>query len=284
MYRSTARGVFATSPAHDCSRPAIEDDSYPMLRPILLLTVAVFAATLSACSTANRADFLADYQAGRYAQAHRAAVDTASKHTGPRREQAALTAGLAAHALRDYAEADRWLSPLTSNSNAEISGRASAALGLIRAEQNQYQQAAALLSQAATRLNGDEAARAGLHAGEAFLHLGRPQQARVQFSIAHAAAQDPALGAELLAQLNRTGYAVQVGAFRTRHNADVAAQQIRAFVVGLGYDPPRVIPTAPRDGRNLFLVQVGRFTTRAAAEEAKRRIGRRSMVASAVID
>jgi len=231
------------------------------------------------CAAESASRSARDYNAGRYWEAQRLAEVEAGAAAGVDRQRAALVAGLAAHAQGEHAEAQRWLGPLRSASDPSIAGRAQAGLGLIHLERGEYRQAAALLSEAASKLTGDDAARAGHHAGQAYAAIGRLDAAHLQYNLALSAVSDPDLRDTLIAQLDRSAYTVQLGAFANRANAQRAARRFASLTAGLGLGEPTV--RAERSARRtLYLVQVGRFSQKDQAVDAKRRIGGEAIIAA----
>ncbi len=240
----------------------------------------VFAAFASGCAGAGRPGFVRDYEAGRHAAAYRQASATATESSGRSREEAALIAGLSAHALGDAAAAAEWLSPLRGSADRSVSGRALAGLGLIAAERKEHERAAAMLSEASIKLTGDDAARAAFHAGESLGALDRRGAAEREYRRAHMLTRDARLKSILEDRLNGMMYTIQLGAFSSRRNADLARRDAAATAAGLGFGSPRIVVTT-RDGRTLYLVQVGQFRSEHEATEARRRLGADAIVAVA---
>ena len=221
------------------------------------------------------------YDAGNYQQAYKDATAEYSRTSGLRKDQAALMAGLSAHALGHYDEAKQWLEPLTRHADRDISGRAAATLGLIDARQGDNAAAAALLSSAGRKLSGEAAAHANFEAGEAYAALGRVSAARLQYRLAEATTTDPALKALITDRLGMDGYTVQVGAFSSRTNADRKANQIRPRASSLGLGAPRIVERAGAGGQRLYLVQIGSYKTEREATAARTRLGGEAVVAPA---
>ncbi|TVQ30087.1 MAG: SPOR domain-containing protein [Phycisphaeraceae bacterium] len=249
------------------------------VRPCVVL--AVLTLIVGGCASSGSGAYVSEYQAGQYSAAHRSASAAASAASGAQRDEAALIAGLSAHAMDRPAEAERWLRSLVSNRDRQIAGRASAALGLIELDRRNHERAAALLSQAASQLSGNDAARAGMYAGDAYTALGRPDAARMQYNLAHALTSDATLKRTLIERLDRSGFTIQVGAFSERINAERTAREVKSTSVGYGYGLPRVVESVDERGRALYLVQLGRFTSKAEADTARGRFGRNGIIAAA---
>ncbi len=161
-------------------------------------TLAAAAAALGAgCASDREQAALEAYQQQQYRQA----IDLAGP--GARRsERAALIAGLAAQAAGDGARAGAWLAPLRDSPDPQIRGRALAGLGLVALDENRPGDAAESLRQAAATLDGPDAARALLLAGDACVDAGQDGQARSDYQIARirAGGAQPITG-ELTARL-----------------------------------------------------------------------------------
>jgi len=247
----------------------------------VLLAAALWAVVITGCSSAGRSggESAALFREGRYAAAYQSAVATYESSSGPAKDEAALLAGLSAHAMKDYTQAERWLRPLRFNANPEISGRASAALGLIAQEQDRHEEAARLLVAAGEKLHGEESARAYLFAAENYQAVGRTESAKLYYGMAKSRGtqtSDTEVEQVAKARLGVAGYTVQIGAFASRANADQAAAKVRARAVELGLGEPRVVPRIDRTGaatRTLYAVQVGDFPTRQQAEASNARLG-----------
>ncbi len=249
------------------------------------------APLMTACSSGggkSQATIAEDYDMGRYEESYKRAVQVANKSSGRAKEEASLYAGLSAQAMGDTSEAERWLSPLVSSSDAQISGRAASALGVLEMDRGNHQRAVSLLEQAAQRLSGDDAARALYYAGQSYEAMGRSSDAAAKYREASSMAMDPSLksqidsraGAGSYAGGGSGGYSVQLGAFKTRANADKAAQQFASQAQSLGYGAPRV--AQKNDGSGLWVVYVGRFQTLQEASKAKRPFGGGAFAAAAV--
>lgn len=254
-----------------------------MRRAIGAAALGVFAM-LSGCQTSPLPpppSAVTAYEAHNYEQAYKDAAAEYNRTSGLRRDRAALMAGLSAHALGRYAEAKRWLEPLTHHSDRDISGRASATLGLIDAKEGNNAAAAALLSSAGRKLTGEAAAHANFEAGESYAALGRLAAARLHYQLAAATTTDPELKKLIADRLGMVGYTVQVGAFASRTNAERKAASVRPRAMALGLGEPRIVERVGSGGRRLYLVQIGSYKTEREATTARTRLGGDAVVASA---
>lgn len=231
------------------------------------------------------------YEAGRWAEAQTAAAARAKDLArGPEREQAMLIAGLSAHALGRDSEAEPWLKPLLESSNAAVAGRAGLTLGLIAQRAGADAQAVRYLSDASEKLAGDESARALLYLGDSYDRLKDRSKARDAWTLALSRAKsDQALRADIGARLSkrdsgpalsRGGLSLQMGAFSSHQRAQGMADRLRSRTASLGMAEPRVIETTSK-GKQIFVVQIGRFATRPEADRAKGTLGEPAFVTNA---
>ncbi len=219
------------------------------------------------------------YERGDYNVALAQASAEYHRTRGDRKDAAALIAGLSAHALGRLDDAERWLRPLVDHPDREIAARAGAALGLVRAEQGRHASAAALLSSAARKLEGDAAARAHFHAAESFAAIGNLDSARLHYRLARVGGEG-AIDDLAADRLELADFAIQLGAFRDAGNARALAASVAPRTRALGLGAPRVIER-PTDTTPWYLVQVGSYETRSAAEADRARLGPTAVVAAA---
>jgi tetratricopeptide (TPR) repeat protein len=197
------------------------------------------------------------------------------------RDEAALAAGLQAYAQNRDDEAFSHLSPLTVNRNREIRGKAEAALGLIAQRRNEHARAADLLSSASTDLDGDDAARASLQAGHSLTALGRHIEASHQYRRAASLAESTSVRALVRPFTEPGPFAVQLGVFGSRSNADRTAAQASSRAASSGFGRVRVVPTRDSQGRSAFAVRVGTFPSRQSAVEARSKMGTGGVIVAA---
>lgn len=257
----------------------------------LLFTSLLAAVVLTGCAgsgSASKADYVAAYQSGRYSEAFESASRQATVGSGPRREKASLIAGLSAHALSRNDDAVKFLSPVQNSSDNAIAGEAGATLGLIAAERAQHEQAAELLVKAGRKLDGDNAARAFMYAGDSYKSLRKDTEARGMWALAQTKVQNDSNLRVLIGDRLRTStpgttpsqpasptqpgtgavrHTVQVGAFSSFTNAQRELSRYRS------YGNARVVEITSRDGKKLFAVRIGQYATRAEAERVRQNIG-----------
>jgi tetratricopeptide (TPR) repeat protein len=251
-----------------------------------LVLIAALALPLSGCKNGNQAAqngqpptaLTADasaidlYSAGRYADAKAKADAAIATTKGRDREVNQLTAGLSAYALKQNALAEHYLSPLLASQDPQIAGRAEAVMGQIAERKGNHQYAADLFKRASAHLDGDDGARAAVRAGNSLSELNRPAEAAKQYKIAAQEAESLAIK-QTATNLGQPGpFTVQVGAFLSKSAADKKAREMISAAARAGLGTPRVVPDTI-NGKPGYSVQIGTFTTRQAANNAKARLG-----------
>lgn len=246
---------------------------------VFALVAACAAALAAGCQSTRRAESSAGaaslYESRRYAEAYeegKRGMDDADADLVSR-QRSRLFAGLAANELKNYAEAKRLLGPLTASDEASIAGRAAAGLGLAYIGTEDYRRAAESFAQAAPRLQGDEAARAWMFAGDCRSLAGQVNEARIAHQSALNAARDPALRTQIQQKLAFGAFTVQVGAFSNRSNAEKALANLQSRAGGLGLGAPAIRAETNAVGKTIHAVQIGRFSTIAEAQAARAKIG-----------
>jgi tetratricopeptide (TPR) repeat protein len=169
----------------------------PASRVLTLLPAAALLLGLCGCAADREQAALEAYEAGQYREAIAAASPGARSN-----ERLALIAGLSAQAAEDNTRAVVWLRPLRDSADPQIRGRALAGLGLVALQEGRHADAAALLQEAASSLDGAQAARAMLLAGDASRKSGQEAQARSYYQIARvrAGGEEP-ISAEIARRL-----------------------------------------------------------------------------------
>lgn len=214
------------------------------------------------------------YRAGRFSDAKRAAEAAIPSSKGRDREVNELTAGLSAHALKQYSAAEYYLQPLVGSQDPQIAGRAEAALGQIAQARGNHKYAADLLKRASEKLAGDDAARASVRAGRSMSRSGDHASAVKQYEAAADAADSAAVKAyaEKLTKEPAGPFTLQAGVFSNRSGADTQARSLAPAAMRAGLGAPRVV-TGAKGGRTTFAVQVGTFPTRDQASGARGKLG-----------
>jgi tetratricopeptide (TPR) repeat protein len=235
------------------------------------------SSSTTASADLNRA--LLDYEAGHYATALQQAAAVQDRSLGVRNGEAAYLGGLAAYRLGDLDDARDRLDTAARATSPAIAGKARAVLGLVLMDQGQPQEAATNFATAAQVLSGENSRQAARHAAKAYRRAGDDTAAEAWQRVAEGRR---APQAAIVAAGRSAGFTLQAGAFRERPRAERAALEAAAVVEGHGLAPVRIVPRQDEWGDVLYVVQVGRFDSRAAAANARQRIGRLQYIVATV--
>jgi tetratricopeptide (TPR) repeat protein len=244
-------------------------------------------------------DYIELFKSGKYAQAYEVAAAEAQRARGYDADRASLYAGMSAHALDRNDDARRWLRPIITSGDREIAGNASASLGLIAQETNEHASAVELLTTASEKLTGDESARSLMYAGDSMQRLGKRQEAQNAWEEARErvvsdvglrvmlgdrlAGQGPGVNGPTGGRVSTVtaspigsgGFSVQAGAFSNRRTADSTASRLGKIA------PARVVTITSSKGQVLHAVRLGRYTSRAEADQVRVRVGKDARVVAA---
>lgn len=248
-----------------------------ILAPSLL---ALLSCALGGCQGEPQVSYQEAYEQKMYAQALDKSTSIALDERAPDRQRAALVAGMSAQQLGQTAEAKKWLIPLKFSPDKEIAARAKASLGLIAKSEGKNAEAAALLSNSAEQLDGNDAAQAQINAGDAYRKMGLESKAREAYTTAKTEADDPAIKAAADQKAKPQSYFVQCGAYSTRQAADRQVKAIKNQVAKAGQPSPTVLQMAP-NGTPLFVVQVGPYSDKQQALVAKAKMGMQTAAVTA---
>lgn len=239
------------------------------------------AAAQNTAGTANETASTADfqnmsavelYQAKQFQLAKDKAEANIPKTVGREREVNQLTAGCACHALNQPSLAQHYLVPLTGSKDPQIAGRAEAVLGQIAQKQGNHKYAADLFKRASEKLDGDDAARASVRAGNSLSAMGNQSAATRQYQAAAQDAQSDNIK-KYAQKLSEPGpFTIQAGVFSSRANADKRANELKQASLRAGLGLPRIV-TDTVNGKPAFAVQIGTFVTRTAASQNRSRLG-----------
>ncbi|MHC5114184.1 MAG: SPOR domain-containing protein [Planctomycetota bacterium] len=225
----------------------------------VLLTIAALGLGCESTPHASPASMRADYDAGRYEQAHEQGVELARRSRGTARDEAQYVAGLSAYRTGDLYDAELRLASAARSEDPATAAHAKASLGLVLLDRDRPREAAAVLREAAADLDGEDRARA--------LRFANDARRRAD------AAGLPAAGAP--------AFTLQVGAFRERRRARRAADDASRRAADAGLATARIIERDARGG-SLYLVQVGTFGSRREAARARGQLGRLDYIVAAV--
>ena len=249
--------------------------SLPSLIGVMLLALSILAGGCSGGSGSGQSTYREQYEAGMYRQALASAQARAGRPGST--SEAALVAGLSAEAMRDDETARRWLEPI-ARGTGDLAARARAALALIELRTGDPLRAARDLEIASTQLGGQDARAAARVSAAAYERADRPIDAERMRRRAIGAVST---GSQSSTGFAATSYTLQVGAYCTRSRANQRVAEVGSVVRSAGLGAARV-ELASRDGRVLYLVHVGRFSTFDDADRARRTLGVSTIVAQAI--
>ncbi len=189
------------------------------------------------------------------------------------RQEAAYVAGMAARKLNRRHEAAVLLGQAAGSADAGLRGPALAELGMTRNELTEFKEGAKALLQATDLLTGEQRALAYYQAGIAEQKLDYWSDARIHLILAMKYTTDAALKEDIQRQINVTGYTLQVGSFMDIQNAQRVAAEWKAKTDALRLAAPRVIKAKNAANIEVFLVQVGAFSTFDSARQYQGRLG-----------
>lgn len=238
-----------------------------------MVAVGLMAAGCGAQSDQRLKEAYDAYDRHDYATALNKAEQSLQAATGPTADEAAYLAGRSAQELEQTAKAQQYFNRASRSSNPQLAGDSFASLGLILAQQERFDQAASVFLQAAQKLSGQDRAEAYFHAAAAQQKIGQWSQARANLALARKSSTDQSFLANVAQQLRTNGYTLQVGAFADAGNAQRAIQAFLRDRRVLQIGGPRLVDAADAQGRSLTLVQIGRFSTYAAARSARTKAG-----------
>lgn len=246
----------------------------PLMRSLMLCClVATPAGCASTSGTTSLDGALRSYRSGRYAEAHQAAAGIARDTTAQDRHAAAYVAGLSAYQLGRLHEAEHQFRTARAATDEQTAGRATVMLGMISTSHERPSQAAEFFIEAYPKLSGGEARQAASRAASACAESGDETRATHWQSIAARTAEG---GVPVVAipEARPTGqFTLQVGAFRERSRAASAARSAEDQARAAGLGTVRIL--GPEQvGGSMYLVQLGRFSTRSEAAAVRAQLGR----------
>lgn len=189
------------------------------------------------------------------------------------RQEAAFVAGKSARKLGRRHEAVTLLSQAAETSDTALRAQALAECGMAQCELEKFKEGAASLLAAADLLNGNDLALAYFNAGIAEQKLNYWSEARTHLTLAVKYANNDTLREDARRQIAITGYTLQVGTFLDPNGALRACDAWRAKTDALHLAPPRVVKGKNGVGQDVYLVQVGQFTTFDSARQRQGKLG-----------
>jgi tetratricopeptide (TPR) repeat protein len=242
----------------------------------MALVILSLSMMLAGCESRSYPQVLADasaaFNAGDYDSAYRDSIRVVRNSEGDMRYEAAFIAGSSAYKKGDLRSAALYLRRAALSKDPTLAADASATLGMVFAELGRYHDSAVALLDASQHLAGEDRARAFFYAAIAQQKLGRWPQARTNLILARGATSDEAFREQVNDQLHVTGYTLQTGAFSSAGNAEQAVGALQSRAADASVGQPRV-STETANGRTIYHVQIGEFTSFDSARQARTRLG-----------
>lgn len=241
----------------------------------VLVAVAFGATTwLGGCdapsSTASLDTATSLYDRGEYQASLDTAASVASSGSGTTRDRANYLVGLNEYRLGRAGDARRAFEAASASTDADVAGRSLAMLGTLDMDARRYADAERAFRAAAQRLTGEEAARATRQA----------ESARAAATGTPGTLPAPVLtspggsGAGGKATASPRGWTIQLGVFKDLANAQRVALEANRSAAAKDIGAAQVVPVRDAKGTISYVVRLGTFSTRRAADDAKRRLGR----------
>ena len=205
------------------------------------------------------------YEAGQLTTARQTAEPLA-KAAGPRSDEAAWIVGLCDYREGKLASAQSRFRYVTTGADQPLAAQARVMLGQIELAEGEPSQCLASLARAWTDLpetHQRRAAELGVSAAEA---LGDARAEDLWLSRMPAASSRTTK--EMVSLRER--FTLQAGAFRNRNGAESAKSELNQQATMTRLGQANIRTRTDRRGDKLYLVQIGSFSTRSAADAARR--------------
>lgn len=227
------------------------------LKPLATTILLALAIAPTGCksgsgsgSSSGGGNYVQQYREGDYSDAYNEAAAAYMATDGKAKDRAACIAGISAYSMGRRELAEQWLTPVVASSDTETAGTAGWTLGLIAADRQQHARALSYFDQALPKLQGDDAANLQIAAAESLAKLGRTAEARQRLQAAQTLAQTDIV--------------------KTRSSQRLVALNsgnLNAFTpTGPQVGRPSTLPPAVGTGKGSFVIQLGAFANRPAAE------------------
>ena len=239
---------------------------------IVLVTVAGCVSTPTGAGADALDAALIDYHAQRFEQAQKAADAVAAGPNHALRGRADYLRGLCAYRLGNHDEARRRLAAAATGLDGVEAAQARAALGLVDLAQHRPAEAAERFAAAGPDLGRQDAGQAALFAALAFEQAGDEKSAAYWDRVGRENQSSP-----------RSGFTIQVGAFRQRDRAERAAIEAADVAAQMGLAPVRIVTRTDQRRGVFYVVQLGFFETRGEAAGARQRVGNLQYIVAAVL-
>lgn len=268
-----------------------------LVAPVRLLFALLAVLSLGGCAQQGTAldRSLAAYDGGRFEESLTLAEE-AGKESSTTKEslEASYLAGMSAYRLGRHADAVRWLQDPSRADDRWMAGQANVTLGSAYLQTGRKGEAAKAFAKAGGLLEGEDAKKARIAAGNAYRELGDVKASNEQFRLANVPVpsttappaaspgsgpptttpptSSPTKGGTAVASADGP-FVLQAGAFKDHDKAMRRADEVRAKAKQNGCGEPKVLSKRGTDGATVYVVQFGSFADRRSAESALGKLG-----------
>jgi tetratricopeptide (TPR) repeat protein len=246
---------------------------------LILTSVAFLGGCSSSSSTASLEPAMQHYEEGSLSLAKMEAQQIYQRKDGDRWE-AAWVIGLCNQRLGRMTAARINFELASDSPDTELAARARAMLGQNLMESGQPEAAAIQFEHAWPNLTGEDRRQCAEHASNAWAAAGRQDQAERWQSLADTpeyVASDPSTTTSTTSTA-RGRFTIQSGAYRDADGAKRARIDLASRADNAGFDEPVIRTRTDRHGATLYLVQMGTFQSRHAAQTAMRSLRDRDLI------
>jgi hypothetical protein len=247
---------------------------------LVLTVLGCTAGCSSSSSTASLDPAMQHYEAGSLSLAKMEAQRIYERQDGDR-WQAAWVIGLCNQRLGRMTAARVDFELAADSPDPTLAAKARAMLGQNLMDSGQPELAAIQFEHAWPNLTGEDRRQCAEHASNAWAAVGRQDQAQRWQALADTPEHSgttttAAVTSDTPATHGR--FTIQAGAYRDADGAQRARSDLASRASTAGFDAPTIRTRTDRHGTTLYLVQVGNFQSRHAAQSAMRSLRDRNLI------
>jgi tetratricopeptide (TPR) repeat protein len=211
-------------------------------RPILNIVSIILTLGILGCSSTGPKAMersLQEYNQGQWSISAMWAKKALNEKNN--RSEAAYLLGLCEFRMQRTEKAKAWFLEAAGSNNEDVRGKASAMLGIIASNNNDYVTAALAFEQATADLDG------------------------LDKTIASSRAASANSGTSFSSTTPNSAFTLQFGAYKNLENAQIAAKKLGSHLQLAGLGNASIVEEKSKFGNPLFMVQAGSFNSRATA-------------------
>ena len=245
---------------------------------LMMLGLVSAMGCSNSSSTAGLAPAMKHYEAGSLSLAKMEAQQVYERQDGDHWE-AAWVIGLCNQRLGRMTAARVDFELAAESPDPTLAARARAMLGQNLMDSGQPEAAAIQFEHAWPDLTGEDRRQCAEHASNAWAAAGRQDQAQRWQSLADSPDRPAAANTTTAQATNDQGrFTIQAGAYRDADGAQRARTELANRTNSAGFDSPTIRTRTDRHGTTLYLVQIGTFQSRHAAQSAMRSLRDRNLI------